>query len=299
MKRKIIKQGASTLTISLPAEWTKKFNLKSGDEINVDEEDKKLVISTQKEFKTKRSEINIGGLMRSLKWVYLTNIYIRGDDEVVVKFKDPKESDTVIEIADKLIGFEAVEQGRDYVLLKDIAGSNELEFDLVLRRLFRLIIFMGKDGVEYLKSGDIKTLKELARRDHSVNKFCSYCLRILNKRGYKEFEKTQHFYNTIQFLELLGDEYSRLYYGLEKGIRKEFVKLFEEIIKMNEEFYSLFYKYDDAVATRILEERNRIREQTKVLKKNMTTDEILFIYRIRKMAELIGDMMKIMSVMYV
>ena len=95
MKRKIIKQGASTLTISLPAEWTKKFNLKSGDEVNVEEENKRIVVSTKKEFKTRKSEIDVGGLRRNLLFMYVTNVYIRGDDEVVVRFKDPREADLI------------------------------------------------------------------------------------------------------------------------------------------------------------------------------------------------------------
>ncbi len=31
MKRKIIKQGHNTLTVTLPSEWAKQFNLKSGE----------------------------------------------------------------------------------------------------------------------------------------------------------------------------------------------------------------------------------------------------------------------------
>ena len=37
MKRKIVKQGSATMTISLPATWIKKFNLKVGDELEIDE----------------------------------------------------------------------------------------------------------------------------------------------------------------------------------------------------------------------------------------------------------------------
>jgi len=44
MKRKIIKQGHNTLTITLPSEWVKKLNLNAGDEIEVYERDSGLVI---------------------------------------------------------------------------------------------------------------------------------------------------------------------------------------------------------------------------------------------------------------
>ena len=54
MKRKIIKQGSGTLTISLPTNWAKLFKLKSGDEIDVTQEGKMLVVSTKERFKAKK-----------------------------------------------------------------------------------------------------------------------------------------------------------------------------------------------------------------------------------------------------
>ncbi|MBT7903234.1 phosphate uptake regulator PhoU [Candidatus Woesearchaeota archaeon] len=297
MRRKIIKQGASTLTVSLPASWAKKFSLNSGDEINLEEDNKKLIISTQKEFKSKKSEINISSWSRSLVFVSITNVYIRGDDEVIVKYKEPKEADWVMHMTESLIGYEAVEQTKNHLLIRDLSGNNEVEFDMIERRLFRLVLFMAKDGLDCLKKKDITQLKELWIRDREVNKFCAYCLRILNKKGHKDFEKTQHHYNVIQFLELLGDEYSRLYKNTEKGVRKELIPLFEQIVKMNEDFYNLFYNYDPNLAMKILDQKNDIRDQTKKVYKNVTSEELQFTYRMRKIAELIADIMKIMLVM--
>ena len=35
MKRKTVLHGQSTLTVSLPSEWVKKFNVGKGDELNL------------------------------------------------------------------------------------------------------------------------------------------------------------------------------------------------------------------------------------------------------------------------
>ena len=48
MKRKVVKQGAATLTISLPSKWTKKFELKNGDEINLNEKGDALIVTNSK-----------------------------------------------------------------------------------------------------------------------------------------------------------------------------------------------------------------------------------------------------------
>ena len=70
--------------MSLPTNWTRLFKLKSGDEIDVQQEGKILIISTQEQFKAKKSELNFCGFSPAMAWIYLTNAYIRGDDEVRV-----------------------------------------------------------------------------------------------------------------------------------------------------------------------------------------------------------------------
>ena len=89
MKRKIIKQGHNTLTVTLPAEWTKRFNLESGKEIDIDERDNGLFISTEKNGKSKVTEFDITGMDIPTIWKYFTAVYREGYSEVKVKF-DPK-----------------------------------------------------------------------------------------------------------------------------------------------------------------------------------------------------------------
>ena len=49
MKRKIVQHGCSSLTITLPFPWVRKFNLKKGDELEVEEQGHTLLVSTQKD----------------------------------------------------------------------------------------------------------------------------------------------------------------------------------------------------------------------------------------------------------
>ncbi|MDP1729357.1 MAG: AbrB/MazE/SpoVT family DNA-binding domain-containing protein, partial [archaeon] len=89
MKRKIIKQGHNTLTITLPSEWTHRFNLEAGKEIDLDERENGLFISTEKNGKTKRTELNIIGMDIPTIWKHFVAIYREGYDEILVRF-DPK-----------------------------------------------------------------------------------------------------------------------------------------------------------------------------------------------------------------
>ena len=46
MKRRIVKQGHNTHTITLPSQWVKLNNLKSGQELDVVEQENRLIITT-------------------------------------------------------------------------------------------------------------------------------------------------------------------------------------------------------------------------------------------------------------
>ena len=48
MKRKVNRVGQNTLTISLPAKWAKNNNIKPGDELEIFEEPKLLMIHRKK-----------------------------------------------------------------------------------------------------------------------------------------------------------------------------------------------------------------------------------------------------------
>ncbi len=62
MRRKIIKQGHNTLTITLPSKWAKNFNLKSGDEIEIIERDNGLFLSTEKKQESNKVQIDINDM---------------------------------------------------------------------------------------------------------------------------------------------------------------------------------------------------------------------------------------------
>ncbi len=44
MKRKVSLHGPSTLTVSLPSKWVKKYCIKKGDELDIEEKNSTLII---------------------------------------------------------------------------------------------------------------------------------------------------------------------------------------------------------------------------------------------------------------
>ena len=59
MLRRVIKQGHSTLTITLPKKWAKDLKIEAGDEVNIIEKGNRLFINTKASSELRKTEIDI------------------------------------------------------------------------------------------------------------------------------------------------------------------------------------------------------------------------------------------------
>lgn len=211
MKRKVVKQGAATLTVSLPLGWAKKFKLDSGDDLEVDERGNDLVISAGKSKIVSPKQLDLADLEPLISRCFIA-LYINGHDEVKFTFKNPEVIKIIQKVCGELIGFEIVESGRSYCAVKEIAEEAEQDFDVLLRRLFLLLKGIFEDGAKVLsEKKDDASLKALAARDLEINKFSNFCLRHLNKKGYKDYSKTLNIYSVVAALEQAGDSLKEIF----------------------------------------------------------------------------------------
>jgi len=274
MKRKIIKQGHSTLTITLPSAWVKRFNLSSGKEININEKDNGLFISAEKYQENKRAEIDISNMDVPTIWKYLMAVYREGYDEVLIKFqpesmienpykffcthkldlkyKRESQKKPVLEaiqgFVSRFIGFEIIEHGKDFVLIREMGEPSSKEFDNSLRRVFLIVEQMSEETLEAITTNNPKILMRMHDVDINLDKFQDYCVRILNKIGNKEPRKASLLFSIIYFLELIGDEFKtmshHLVYDFSEGEWSDIKDIGESINSQIKLFYELFYKYD-------------------------------------------------------
>jgi phosphate uptake regulator len=240
MKRKIIKQGHNTLTITLPAEWAQRFNLEAGKEIDLDERDNGLFISTEKNGKHKKIEFDITGLDLPTIWKYFMAAYREGYDEVLVRYnpsmvlespykffnqhkldlryKKATEKKPMSEVLEgfvrRFIGFEVIEHAKDHIVIKEMGESSSKEFDNSLRRVFLLIQQMFDETIEAIEKNDVEILSHMHDVDINLDKFHDYCIRILNKVGNKEPRKTSLLFATLFILEMIGDEFKNISHHL-------------------------------------------------------------------------------------
>jgi len=312
MKRKIIKQGHNTLTITLPSEWVKRFNLKAGKEIDLTERENGLFISTQKNGDSKRAEFNITGLDIPTIWKYFMAIYREGYTEALVKFepnstlenpykfytphkldsryKKETEKRPIIEIlqgfTSRFIGFEIIEHGKDFILIKEMGELTSKEFDNSLRRIFLIIQQMSEETLQAITTNNPSILNHMHDIDINLDKFHDYCIRILNRIGNKEPRKASLLQTLLFFLELIGDEFKNLSIHLIQDFPKAKFKNIEESASAIKEqldlFYEIFYKFDTEKMERIakIDQKRNITMKETYMKANEDEKEVLHHIRV-------------------
>lgn len=233
--------------VSLPAEWARKFNVKKGDELELEVANAQLVLSPTQAKGSEKVKVDVTGTHPMTKRI-VGAIYKGGYDEAEVRFSTPEELNTVTEvIGNEFIGFEITSQGDSHITMKKISTIDTEEFDSVLRRMFHLINLMAAETLSAVKTGDKNDLLQVSLIDLGVNKLADFCRRILNKHGFVLFRRTPPLYFIVEQLEKIGDVYrdickERIAHG-RKPVSKEELKLFEEVNQFFKDFQGVFYTF--------------------------------------------------------
>ncbi len=261
MKRKVVQHGPATLIVSLPSKWVKKYEVDKGSELEVTEEDNRLIISTDSTPTVQEVSVDITGLDRTSIIYTIRSLYRLGYDNVKVTFKDAEvdyqrenKKVSVLSIihteVNRLIGFEIIQEREHYCEIKDLQTISTKEFDQILRRVFLLLIDASKDFVEGVKTGNVSLLETIDHKHDTITKFVSYCMRILNKKGYSVPKKTAYYYHIVAYLDMITDV---IKYAAQDAIKlkkkklsKESLKIIETVANDIRAYYELFYTYKNS-----------------------------------------------------
>ena len=251
MKRKLVKQGTKALTVTLPASWVEKNNLRQGDEIELIELDDSLVISTEKRQPTKEITVDVSGLLPRLADRFMARAYQKGYDKIIVKFDNPELMMAIKNKIPELMGFEMLNISKNEIEIQVLSSQLDLDFDVILRRAFLILMDMAKTCHDAWKSGDKTSLENIFYQDFDVNRFLYFCLRFLNKSQKIISFGRSILYYLIESLEDLGDELKEL--GMHLAKIKSDKEILEILNKMNEMFrasYEFFYAPDKSKAVK-------------------------------------------------
>ncbi len=261
MVRKVIKQGNNTLTITLPRTWVSKFDIQGGDELDVEEKGKSIILSSKKDDKSESVEINIESAEKFLRRS-ITSLYRQGVDEIKVNFKDTKVLALIQKETNSLLGFEIVEQGKNYCIIKNVAVAMESEFSTIIKRIFLMLKTNFAEIVVAIKEKDYVELENIKENEKINNKLVNFCQRTINKKGQLENYKITSTFNMVSQLEQIADDLRDICQVIienkKTNLSKETLDLILSCGNIFNTMYGYYYKFN----TEQLLEMTRAEEET-------------------------------------
>jgi phosphate uptake regulator len=277
MKRKIVQHGSSSLTVTLPVKWVQKFSIKKGDEVDVEETGPVVLISTQKETSSPKKVLDTAEWGIFVK-NNLSHLYHLGYDELEIKYDNPKVLEDIKRGLPECVGFEIIDQKENKVIIKSIATTLESEFDNILRKCFLILKEMCSSIENCMDRKEFHRLEDIKSMELLNNKFTDMCIRILNKKGYKKYNRTMQVLDVVKNVERVGDELKHICECMkdEKRMDPEMRKLSKEAFGYFDMFYSFFYRFDIESRKKIYENRKTISLRLmKHMEKSRGVDSIL------------------------
>jgi phosphate uptake regulator len=267
MKRKLIKQGKNALTITLPAKWVEKNNLKGGDKINLEiENDTKINIITHPiNQKNKSVNIQISSKESFMERTIFYN-YILGYDTIKLEYNNIEIIEKIEKVCKELIGFEIISQTPNISILKNISIENKDQFDIIFRRFFLIVKLQSETLVDYCNQKDKKLLKLIISNELLSNKYSYYLRRLLIKLKPFDVPQSHNLFVYLWALEQISDSYR----NIAKNIIEKNTELNNLIIKDTTKLMSKFYEiyYQNKNQKNIFEFRKKYKKLKIDLEKN-------------------------------
>ncbi len=247
MKRKVIKQGNGTLTITLPKEWTKEVGLKGGDEIDVREEEGNLIVGSKAETTSETTiELSARGLSadkhknpdRYVTRSLIINSLRKGHDRVKILFDSPKTLPIINNCVGEVIGYEIVEQGSGYCVIGSIADLKDVDFTKQFTRFKYSVhnfsnvvskhLFHGSHSAEEVES----LFLMLEKNYNTFSRFLMHTTRRGTKEKMFLFTATEHLYQGARNMFYCSKLYSEMKGELSSSTFKYAREVFDYVNKV-------------------------------------------------------------------
>lgn len=263
MKRKVIQLAGKTAVVSLPSKWIKNYNIKKGEELDIEERGNNLLIKPVKDgTQLRKISLNIDNFSERTFRSSISALHKAGYDEITLFHKSKKLKDIIQDlIQNLLLGFIVIEQTSKKIVLKSVANEIESEFNPTLRRAFLVTISLANSSLEMVSSKEFSSLKSLINLEMANNQLTSFCLRLINKGLYKEEDKKIFLATIIWNLEKIADEYKSICNNLSKSkkpINKEILKLYKSVNELFISYYELFYKFSPEKINEITKQKEEL-----------------------------------------
>jgi phosphate uptake regulator len=199
-RRKLVKQGSATYTVSLPKEWIERFNLKSGEEIDIEEVGMQLILSSiQKQKKYETIKYNFEKIPKDLVHEFIVSLYKSGIKDTQIDKIDSDKFKLAKEVIDNTIGFEILGSEKDKIHISDLGTSDEESLNRAEQQIYWRLLHMIDRVLD--KTSKEKEIHDI---DLEINKLSFFIQRNLAAK-YSSSSRNFLFYEKISALESIGD----------------------------------------------------------------------------------------------
>lgn len=248
MEKNITRQGPKTrqsYTVTLPKEWITTQKMEDEKCLEMENIGDKLILYKPKKHDLKEF-IDLKEVPDSIIKV-LNILYRKGIDEIKIKYYNEKEFEKINKIINSvLIGYEIIEQKKDYLIIKQIIDESNENFKVILRRAYLLLMDLC----------ELKNKELLNTSKNNLKKLLNYCQRIIIKKGHEEYQKIPFYYLLLDQLEKISDELNWIISIDEK------YPILKLILSKIRETYELFYSFS-------IKKFNKLSFETYNLKNNI------------------------------
>jgi phosphate uptake regulator len=219
VKRKLVKQGAATLMISIPSKWAKKFNLDKGDELDVEEKGNSLVLGVEPQKIKKAVEISLSSLQKSSIRTVITNAYRLGYDKIRLNFDDKSALVIITDIVQRnLLGFEIIKKTDKSCEIENVTEPSPEQFDNIFSKEIMNIEELF-DTVEKAMKGEKPEFEDLER---NILRYDAFCRRVITKTGMENAQMRWSFHS--QLIHAQRNLYF-IFHHLKKPVNKKVLEL--------------------------------------------------------------------------
>ena len=274
MKRKLIKQGGGGgVTVYLPSKWIEKQRLKAGEEVDIEEGNNELIISTNIKKTKKEIVLKINDeYIKNLRYL-LKQIYRQGNERIVLKYsshKQFKQIESVIQ--EEFIGLEIIDHHKTQCVIESLVEVRKEKYEVFLRKMFQII----NHTIEIIpEQGESNEIRKLTNKLSAYQNFGKLVVSNLRK-GLIDYEH----YSLLSYLLNIQADLAKL----NSQIIKRKLKLSAETKSYLQETSKLFKDVETAFYKGDLDALNEINKyahkkiQSVLDKKNRPQDFIILHY---------------------
>lgn len=264
MKRKIVKQGGSAYTLTLPIEWVRKNKLDEKEEVDVIDNGRSLVINSKGKFRGGKVSIDLSDLKERTIHIFIGSLYSMGIDEIEIK-SSKDISSILVDAVKGTLGYALVSEEKGKYIIKDISGEKYEDIEEIFKRVFQIILSFYEAAMNDILGEQKANKAELNARDNEVNKFCVYLQRAMNKMSYSDSVDARALFAYSFQLEKIGDEITRFWrtnidYKIKKT--KEIEEIMNEIKIALGHIFDSYFMYSPERIDEVYNLRNKIRSNS-------------------------------------